>query len=246
LSTPKTTIICAVWSQDPSRYELLSQHQENLINQTCTVERIYVFDQSDTPPDFLTGNKIIYSEKLSIYEAWNLALSACRTEFVMNLNLDDRLCIDSVEVLEKAMMMFHADLVGGDWKICYSQESTNEVNKCFDANALPFLSEWPPVDKSITRLGSGDGHRGTYGPATMWRLDNHIGIPRYPYRTVGGDLIRGISDSVWWGLLQNNFGKKLMRLPIIIGNYYSHPSSQAEFRNLNEWDLIRENNISLV
>ena len=245
MNNPKTTVICAVWSQDRKRYELLAQHQENLLKQTRTVEMVYVFDQGDQPPDFLKGTKIICSEQLSIYEAWNIALSACRTEYVMNLNLDDRLNLDAIELFEESIKNHGADLVGGDWKICYSQESTNEVSNCFDAEKMPFIDGWPPAKDSNTRLGS-SRERGTYGPATLWRLDAHMSMPRYPYRTTNGELIRGISDAIWWSLLENNFGKKLIKLPIIVGNYYSHPSDQAEFRNLNEWELINANSISLI
>jgi len=222
------------------------QHQSNLHSQTTPVNLIYVFDNSDPPPKGLTGNKIVCSEQLSIYEAWNLALSACRTEYVLNLNLDDRLNHDSIEILEHEVNSNQADLVGGDWKICYSQEDTNKVSNCYPAETLPFISDWPPKNNSITRLGSGTGQRGTYGPATIWRLSNHISMPRYPYRTIKGDLIRGISDSIWWHLLKNNFGKKLVRTPLILGNYYSHPNTQAEFRNKDEWELIKNNDISLI
>jgi len=246
MTKPKTTVICAVWSQDPKRHTLLAQHQENLLKQTRATHMVYVFDQADQPPDFLQGTKIVCSSQLSIYEAWNIALSACRTEYVMNLNLDDRLNIDAVELFEESIESLGADLIGGDWKICYSQETTNAVTNCYGAEALPFVNEWPPVEGTKTRLGSSVSERGTYGPATMWRLDAHISMPRYPYRTSNGELIQGISDAIWWGLLENNFAKKLVKLPIIVGNYYSHPSEQAEFRNLNEWDLVNKSNISLI
>jgi hypothetical protein len=243
---PNTTIICAVWSQDVDRHDLLKQHQENILRQSIEVERVYVFERGDTPPSFLKGHSLISSEALSIYEAWNLAIAACRTKFVMNLNLDDRLNQNAVEILEGEIIKNEANLIGGDWKICYSQNETNQIENCYETSNIPFLPDWPPKLNSLTRLGSGVGERGTYGPATLWELDCHLRLPRYPYRMQNGQLIRSIADSVWWGLLRNNFNLKLHRLPIVIGNYHSHPQSQAEFRGEDEWAMVTGSSIALL
>jgi hypothetical protein len=241
-----TTVICAVWSKDPNRYELLKQHEENLNLQTVDVERIYVFDCSDSPPPFLTGKKIISSEPLTIYEAWNLAITACKTVFIMNLNLDDRLYIDAVELLELEITKTGASLVGGDWKICYTQQDTNSITSSYPVNLIPFKSEWPPVKGSLTRFGSGTGERAAFGPATLWNISCHMKIPRYPYRTSDGALIKSVGDSVYWTILKNTFSLKLHRLPMIIGNYNSHPEDQAEFRNCEDIYEIINKGISLI
>jgi len=243
---PITTVFCAVWSGDKDRHALLAQHHENLLRQTSPVEIIYVFDNDDVPPRDLPALKLASSQPLTIYEAWNLALAACRTPYVMNLNLDDRLCTDAVETLEAAIQREGAALVGGEWQICYSQEDTNRVGACFPASDLPFDTAWPPARGTRTRLGSGTGNRGTYGPATLWRLDCHVGMPRYPYRTTTDIRITGISDAVWWDILTQHFKRKVSRVPMVIGNYHSHPESQAEFRNVNEHALLREHTVSLV
>ncbi|QWD13721.1 glycosyltransferase family 2 protein [Polynucleobacter paneuropaeus] len=241
-----TTVICAVWSKDPNRYELLKQHEENLNLQTVDIERIYVFDCGDSPPQFLTGKKIISSEPLSIYEAWNLAITACKTVFIMNLNLDDRLNIDAIEQLEIEITKTGANLVGGDWKICYSQDATNSVTASFPVNLIPFIKEWPPTKGTVTRLGSGTGESATFGPATLWNINCHIKIPRYPFRTADGVLIKSVADSIYWTMLKNSFHLKLHRLPLIIGNYNSHPEDQAEFRNREDVYEIIKKGVSLL
>lgn len=246
MKNPITTVFCAVWSGDESRHELLFQHYENVSIQTSDVEVVYVFDNNDSPPRNLPGRKLICNYPLTIYEAWNVALAACHTPYVMNLNLDDRLYVDSVEMLEEAIQAEEGALVGGDWKICYSQDEANLVENCYAAESIPFLPQWPPVKGSITRLGSGTGSRGTYGPATLWRLDCHVGAPRYPYRTEKGTKIRSIADSIWWNIIQNHLKLKMLRLPMIIGNYYSHPETQAEFRNQNEHELLRNQLVSKI
>lgn len=233
--SPKTSVICAVWHQDPDRLSLLRGHQANLAAQTVPVEPIYVFDGNDQPPPDLTGTVLISREPLTIYEAWNLALLRVKTPYVMNLNLDDRLAFDAVAHLE-AVMQKGADLVGGDWKICYTQNDTDAVGSCQPAQNLAFVELWPPTPGTITRLGSGTGDRGTLGPATMWSMALHAELPRYPWKFADDTLIKTIGDLVWWRLVEQ-MGQTITRCPDIIGHYYSHPNAQAEFRNPADAEL---------
>lgn len=242
------TIFCAVYSRDPNREKLLREHLENIRAQTVDVEPIYVFEDSDPVVGSLYGVRSFTSNYgMTIYEAWNLAVAMARTPYVMNLNLDDRLHGNAVEQLMLHSEREQADLVGGDWKVCFSQAETNRtVPACFAAQDLQYRPQWPPEPGRIARLGSGTGERGTFGPATLWRTSAHLGFPRYPYRTSDGMLIRSVGDSVWWTLLQNQLSKKIARLPLVIGNYHSHPSDQAEFRWSDEWALLKTRAISKV
>ncbi len=244
---PLTTVFCAVWHGDPQRLELLRGHSENLKRQTVPVNTIYVFDGGDTPPDWLGGSVVTVKESLSIYQAWNVALSLVRTPLVMNLNLDDRLAVNAIELMQSALLAQGADIIGGDWNICHSQAQTDSIEICYDANRVPFMASWPPTPGTVTRLGSGTGNRGTLGPATMWRMDAHIGLPRYPWRFADGSPIQSIGDAVWWNALYRQ-NKKPIRVPVVIGNYHSHPSEQAEFRKQpeDEHDLLSRLGYSLL
>jgi hypothetical protein len=161
----------------------------------------------------------------------------------MNLNLDDRLAPDAVAQLQ-ATLAEGADLVGGDWQICFSQPETDAVSPCCPAQTIPFVGSWPPSPQLPTRLGSGTGERGTLGPACMWRMDLHQEFPQYLWQFGDGTLIKSIADLVWWSILEES-GKQLVRLPKIIGNYYSHPGEQAEFRHapLREEEKLMETGI---
>jgi|APCry1669189034_1035192.scaffolds.fasta_scaffold10483_3 hypothetical protein len=239
-----TSVICAVYSKDPDRFALLEKHYQNLKQQTVDVQPIYIFEDGDCPPESINGDFIIFNKPLTIYEAWNLGLSACRTPLAMNLNLDDRLHNDAIELLEREIFNSGADLIGGDWKICFSQSEVDDTRVCYPSESIPFLPGWPPSKGFLTRLGSGTGERGTYGPATMWKVEAHIGFPRYPYRTTDDYRIQGVSDSIWWNILKNQLNKKIVRVPTIIGNYHSHPDSQAEFRYGGEWEMLKDKIIS--
>ena len=244
---PRTSVICAVWHGDANRHRLLEGHAENLSKQTVPIEPVYIFDGRDEPPASLPGRKVVVHDNISIYQAWNVGLAMVGTPFVMNLNLDDRLAIDAVEQLENAAVRENAALVGGDWKICYSQQETDAVSRCYPAAELPFTTQWPPPPGTRTRLGSGTGERGTLGPATLWRMDAHIGAPRYPWRFPDGTIVKVIGDMLWWTLVTQGLKKKAVRLADIIGHYHSHPGEQAEFRGpSNETDLMNALGLSLL
>ena len=65
---------------------------------------------------------------------------------------------------------------------------------------------------------------------------------RYPWRFEDGSLIKTVGDLAWWNILGSRSGAKLLHLPMVIGNYHSHPGEQAEFRNPadEEMRLMRE------
>lgn len=221
----KLTVFCAVWHLDKYRMTLLKAHMKNLDALKTEVNRVYVFDGNDSPPKWLKGEIIVVKNKLTIYEAWNVALSRVSTPYVMNLNLDDRLHPDAACKFIKSLED-GSDFVGGEWEICFSQSETDSDQ--FEEN-LCYLGDWPPLKNQKTILGSGSGQRGTYGPACAWKMNLHLQFPRYPYRFSDGVLVKVIGDLLWWQLLKYN-NKKLVRLSEVVGKYYSHPGEQAEFR----------------
>ncbi len=243
---PRTSVFCAVWHRDPNRAELLRGHAANLARQTAPVDPIYVFDGGDEPPSWLEGRAVSVREELSIYQAWNVALSLVATPLAMNLNLDDRLAPDAIEFLELQILRTGALVAGGDWKVCHSQQETDDVAPCYPAEQIPFVGDWPPRRETRTRLGSGTRDRGTLGPATIWRMEAHIGIPRFPWRLRDGTLIQSAGDLAWWKLLVANPNHKILSIPMVIGNYHSHPQDQAEFRSADERPFFNDPGISIL
>ena len=115
---PLVTVICAVWNRQKDKEALLRGHMANLQQQTMPHEVVYVFDEGDAAPDWLAGSKVSASEALTIYQAWNVALSLVRTPFVMNLNLDDRLAPNAIELLQNVLEDDpEVVLAAGDWRI---------------------------------------------------------------------------------------------------------------------------------
>ena len=244
---PLTSVICAVWHHDPERHARLCGHVENLSRQSVPVAPIYVFDAGDPIPEWLTARAISVNEPLTIYQAWNVALSLVETPLVMNLNLDDRLAPDAVEFLQSRMLREGAIAAGADWKVCFTQEETDAVAPCFPAENLPLAPDWPPKPGTLRRLGNTDLENIHFGPATMWRVDAHArAAPRLPWRLQEGTLLQVCGDLAWWLVLANVPNAKVLRLPVIIGNYYSHPTEQAEFRVADERPLLFSIGISIL
>jgi FkbM family methyltransferase len=243
---PHTSIICAAWHKEPNRDALLTGHAENLAKQTVPVDPIYVLDGGAQPPAGFKGRCVSVAEELSIYQAWNVALSLVSTPLVMNLNLDDRLAPDAVEILENEIRKQQAAAIGGDWKICYSQDETDAVERCFPADRLAVFPKWPPPKGTPARLGSSRENSGTLGPATMWRVDAHMGAPRFPWRFNDGTPVKVAGDLAWWLTLSNTLRYRVVPLPLVIGNYHSHPDEQAEFRTPDERPLFGDPGVSLI
>ena len=244
---PRTTVICAVWHKDPKRHQLLRGHQSNLNAQSVPVERIYVFDGGDASPADLAGRAFRSDAPLTIYQAWNLALAKVATPYVMNLNLDDRLCTDAVARLAGLIEAKGAGLTGGDWRNCFDRETTDAVGPCLPLDSYPISKHHParPAD-GPSRLGCGSARR-TFGPACLWRMSLHEKISRYPMTAGDGTPIRTVGDSIWWHLLRTN-GVEMVRLNLIVGHYHSHPAEQAEFRydNNEEFQRVRRSGVKLV
>ena len=237
------SVFCAVWHRQRNKLDLLKSHYLNLRQQSLGVRIIYIFDNGDTPPDWLDADCYIFSEPLSIYEAWSAAVAFNTSFYVMNLNLDDRLATNAVELLVGTACASSAGLVGGEWLVCFDEGHLDQPFKSPVLLTTEFVPEWPPRPNQCPhqRLGSGTGERGTFGPATLWRADA-IG-KYYPSNFGDGSLIRSIGDMLFWGVLQHQ-KLRITRLPLLIGKYLSSPSEQAEFRPNEDMALFKLHGIS--
>ena len=171
-----------------------------------------------------------------MWEALSDGIANAQTDFVMNLNMDDRLAVDGLEALEEAMLS-GADMAGGDWDIEYTQEAV-DLPCVVHPPHRPATSAWPPLYGEVCRLGTNDEGK-TLGPATIWRRYLHTMLGSYPTEFGDGARIRLLGDVAWWDLVQRS-GFSVHRIPNIIGNYRSSPSTQLEFRfdNKAEWGLF--------
>ena len=239
LTLPRSTIFCAVWSKEPEKDRLLSRHQECVLSQTTSPFPLYVFDDSDEPPADFELPYIACDQPLTIYEAWDLAVRIAPSDLVQNLNLDDVVYPNANAVLIDALLATGSDLVGGEWLIVrqdndvsFLEKRVSTVSEVLNTDYDP---NWPPANFTAMprRLGSGTGERGTYGPSTLWRRST-TGFG-YPHKFNNGEKIKSIGDSAFWSKIKTS-GRSATRLPVIIGEYFTNPEHQAEFRE--NTDLI--------
>ena len=241
------SVFCAVWHRQSNKLDLLKSHYRNLRQQSLSVRIIYIFDNGDTPPDWLDADCYVFSEPLSIYEAWSAAVAFNTSFYVMNLNLDDRLATNAVELMVGTACASSADLVGGEWLVCFDEGHLGQAFKSPLLLETELKPEWPPRQHPQPhqhprqRIGSGTGERGTFGPATLWRADV-IG-KYYPSYFGDGSIIKSIGDSLFWGFLQRK-NLRTIRLPMLIGKYFSSPSDQAEFRPNQDAELLKRYGVS--
>lgn len=237
----QVTVFCAVWHRQKNKLQWLRSHYRNLRAQSLGVRIVYVFDNGDTPPDWLDADVYVFSEPLSIYEAWAAAVAFNDTPYLMNLNIDDRLATNAVELLLGAACASSAVLVGGEWLIRFDDAHCDRAFAAPDLSATVFKGEWPPQKMEGLRLGSGTGERGTFGPATLWNA-SVIG-KYYPSHFTDGSPVKSMGDAFFWSIITNN-KLRAVRLPLVIGKYLSSPIDQAEFRANDDWELLNKHGLS--
>ncbi|MFV1490783.1 glycosyltransferase family 2 protein [Phaeobacter sp. JH18-32] len=238
---PLVTVFCAVWHKQPNKHELLRSHWENLKAQSIPVEPCYIFDNGDVAPEWLDAPWHSFDEPLTIYEAWSAATALARTKYIMNLNMDDRLATNAVQAMVAAAIATKSALVGGEWLVSFDESHLDQKFAVEDLWDTCFAADWPPKKQSNLRLGSGTAERGTYGPATLWSLEQ-VG-PWYPSYFGNQTPIKSIGDAIFWQVLAKN-NRKFTRIPMVVGRYYSDETSQAEFRPHQDNEYLRDHGIS--
>ncbi len=237
---PLVTVFCAVWHQQPNKLELLRSHYENLKAQSIPVEPCYIFDNGDVAPEWLDAPWHSFSEPLTIYEAWAAGVALSQTRYTMNLNMDDRLATNAARLLVSTAEATKAALVGGEWLVNFDESHLDARFEVQDLWGTAFTPEWPMMAQPNARLGSGTGERGTRGPATMWNLD--ILGKWYPTYFNNKTPIKSIGDTIFWQIVKTH-KQVILRLPMVIGRYYSDPKNQAEFRPHNDEQLLSEHGV---
>jgi len=158
------------------------------------------------------------AERISIYEAWNLATRAATTEYCINFNTDDRLYPSAL-----LMLMSYAR-VSPEIDIFYSRRllTLNQnhltVNHLFD---YPEYSHEALLKESIC------------GPFPMWKRHTIIEAGLFDTQ------YRYSADHDMWLRLSRN-GARFKKIPEIIGSYYYNPEGLSTDVRTKE-QRIREN-----
>ena len=126
----------------------------------------------------------LISSRITIYEAWNLALSKCSTEFLTNMNVDD---IRSPKSLETQLMFMQAR----PWVDVGYQDFFYLLDRDLDWDSIVnvgALSDLPPVTLTgLAWFGINPPHNGP-----IWRRDLHDRFGNFDER------FRSAGDYEFW------------------------------------------------
>lgn len=228
--TADLTIACAVWHRQSHRDLLFAQHVRSLLRQTVPVNVIYVADGGHElahPDERVTIVSV--DRGVTVAESFMMALALTDTTYFAALNLDDCYFTDAAEVHLDFMRTHDLDMVGGDWEIRFTPVAHTD-RPSFGVEALRPCPQWPPTPGPGQRLGSGDGARRTFGPAPVFRTAAVRQVGGYARAFGDGTPVATIIDYILWDRLARA-GKRIGRLPQVVGSYLSDPASQQEFRS---------------
>lgn len=231
------TVVCSAWHKQQNLELYFRQHARSLLEQTIPVKIIYVCDGGLVlkKPD-PSATIVTVSEGIKTAEALNIGLALTNTPYFAALNLDDFYFRNGLEIQVGAMQQLEADAFFGDWEIRFTQEGETE-RFAFDLEALTPCRNWPPESQEGLRLGNGRGHRGTWGPAPVFRTATLKELGGYPKWFGDGSPIPTIIDYVVWQRFMKA-DKRVSRGEVVVGSYYSNPASQQEFRGGHDTVLV--------
>jgi hypothetical protein len=223
------TVACSVWHKQKHLQHYFQQHARALLHQTIPVRIIYICDGGlnlEVPDPRVT--MVSVSEGIRTVEAFNIGLALTNTPYFAALNLDDFYFTNALELHVGAMKQLNADAFFADWEIRFSEEGDID-RPCQPLDAYLPCATWPPENGERLRLGNGDGHRGSWGPAPVFRTAALKELGGYPKWFGDGSPIPTIIDFVVWQRFLKA-GKQVSRGEIVAGSYYSNPATQQEFR----------------
>lgn len=221
----RTTVLCVAWHRQPGFDDLLRSHAACLDSQTREHERLYVIDGGRPAPAWLRGRAHVLPDAVSFERALRVGLELVETPLVINLNSDDRLYANALAVLELLVDRHGAEVAVGEFLVCYSQADADAAigQRCRPIpDDLPVPSSWPPRDRQRCRLGSGrpdpSWTQATLGPSVLWRT------------TIGENARRELPCDNGGARKSDGGAPEVRRAELLVGHYFSHPESQAEFQ----------------
>lgn len=227
--TEELTVVCSVWHKQKNLDLYFEQHSQSLLGQSIPIKIIYICDGGLSLPKIDEKITIVsVSAPIKTAQAFNTGLVLTDTPYFCVLNMDDFFFQNGLEIQLGAIKQLEADAFYGDWEIRFT-ENGDFRRLAFELHELQPCEQWPPELKPGQRLGNGDGLRGTWGPAPIYKTSAIRSVGGYPSYFGDGTSIPTIIDFVVWDRMLKN-GKKVSRGEIVVGSYYSNPQTQQEFR----------------
>ena len=146
--------------------------------------------------------KIIENDKrITIYEAWNMAIEASKSEFVINFNTDDRLFPGAL------LTLYHYMVQNPNVDIAYG---TSLIVGDEDHNNIRGIQNWPEHSHEILLQNCICGPFPIVKKSVL--VNNGLFNPKY---TISGDY------EMWLRLSKRNY--KFKKIIDFLGSYYDNP-----------------------
>lgn len=221
------TILCSNYNS----IEWIEGYLDSLNNQTYSYFNVVVVDANSDDGSLDIINNFVFrdgidvkviecKDRISVYDAWNIAIENCDTKYVMNFNTDDRLYPSAIETYMVYAVQFpEVDIFYGPcdvfsdidhsikaWTFDWSEYSHEELLQRCICGPFPLVKR-----QSIIDAGMFDGSFDIIGDYEMWL--------RMSYR-----------------------GYKFRRIPNIVGSYYFNPTGLSSDMN-NRAKIDKQNKI---
>ena len=202
------TVLCSNYNSD----RWIDNYLLSLNNQLLKEFTIIFVDANSTDHSLKTiknykfregiTKKIIENDKrITIYEAWNMAIEASKSEFVINFNTDDRLFPGAL------LTLYHYMVQNPNVDIAYG---TSLIVGDEDHNNIRGIQNWPEHSHEILLQNCICGPFPIVKKSVL--VNNGLFNPKY---TISGDY------EMWLRLSKRNY--KFKKIIDFLGSYYDIP-----------------------
>jgi len=216
---PKISIFCTTYNSQ----DYIKGYLENITSFKAPYYEVVIYDGGSTDDtvkiikDYvekmdLGGLIKLHTNKLpvkdGIYKGWNKAISKCRANIIVNMNVDDRFSEDSLAKLYMKLNESGNDFVYADSFV------TKTPNETFKEHTKVSELNWPEYDKELLKTQCYGSHM------PMWRKKwiNKIGL--------FDESFQSAADWDFWIRL-SEAGARFKHLPEKLGLYYFNPEGKS-------------------
>lgn len=205
------TIICSNFNSN----RWIDGYLSSVNNQTLREFSIIFVDASSTDDSVETIEKFKFRDgisssiikcptRINIYEAWNLGIKNARTEYVMNLNTDDRLLPDGLAIYKNSIDKYDADVIYGPCIIMGDDKHANQIG----------TYNWPEYSHQELLMHC------ICGPFPLLKKSS---VERAGYFDIS---MPHSADYEMWTRM-SFLGMKFVRIPDVVGTYYLNPTGMS-------------------
>ena len=213
------TILCSTYNSS----QWIDGYLESINNLLLDEFNIVFVDANSTDTSLQTikdhifregiSKKIIEcKEKVSIYEAWNMAIKSSQSRYVINLNTDDRLFPSALNIYLSYASKIDADIYYGGCYVVGDEEHEKNIG----------LYEWPEYSHGALLQGCIGGPFPFLKRQTI--IEEGMFNPKY---TISGDY------EMW--LRMSKHGRNFCRVKEAVGSYYYNPEGMSTNKESSHW-----------